>query len=150
MRKLILLTSAVAVAFWGNALMGQTPNPAPAANQAKAQKRDRVHVPDGTGGQAQKKQQQNKKGQQGRQTAKGKQAKHGPGDGAGNIGNRPNDGTGYGAKSGKRGGPMDGYGSRQGDWQSGRRGGFGSAGAPSGASSGSRGRGRSGGRGGRR
>ena len=144
MRKLILLTSAAAVAFWGNALMGQTPNPAPAPNQTKVQKRDRVHVPDGTVAQAQKK--LGKKGQNGQKTAKGKQAKQGPGDGAGNIGNRPSDGTGYGANSGNRRGPLDGSGSRNGDWQSGRRGGFGSVGAPSG----SMGRGRSGGRGGRR
>jgi hypothetical protein len=142
MKRLILLTSAAAVAFWGNALMGQTPNPTPAADQTKVQKRDRVHVPDGTGAQAQQKKQSGQ-AEKGQPAAKGK---YGPADGAGNIGNRPQDGTGYGANSGNRGGPMDGTGTRQGDWRSGRQGGFGSTGGLSG----SMGRGGSGGGGRRR
>jgi len=37
---------------------------------------------------------------------------NGPGDGTGNLGARPKDGTGYGAQSGKRTGPQDGSQSR--------------------------------------
>jgi len=135
MKRLILMTTAAAVALWGNAVMAQTPSPAPTANQSKVQKRDRTHVPDSGGAQAQNKEQQNK-GSNGQQAAKGK---YGPADSSGNKGAPPNDGTGYGAKSGNQSGPADGTGSRQGDWQSGQRG-----------RSGSVGRGRSGGSGGRR
>ncbi len=43
---------------------------------------------------------------QGQQAKRGKQ--NGPGDGTGNLGTRPQDGTGYGSLSGKRTGPQDG------------------------------------------
>ena len=54
----------------------------------------------------------------GQSNGKGQQAiqgKHwGPGDGTGNQGSGPQDGTGYGAQSGKRSGPQDGSGARTG------------------------------------
>ncbi len=50
----------------------------------------------------------------GRNNADGKQAKKGkhwgPGDRSGNQGQRPQDGTGYGSRSGKKLGPQDGTG----------------------------------------
>ena len=45
---------------------------------------------------------------QGKEAKKGKH--WGPGDGTGNQGNGPEDGTGYGSQSGKRSGPQDGTG----------------------------------------
>ena len=49
---------------------------------------------------------------QGQQAKKGKH--WGPGDGAGNQGTRPQDGTGYGAQSGNHSGLQDGSGARKG------------------------------------
>jgi hypothetical protein len=135
MKKLIVLTSAAVIAFWGQGLMAQAADPAPAANQTQVQKRDRIHTP-GTGQQqaANKAQQQNQNGQKAAKQKKGKQA--GPADGTGNQGSRPQDGTGWGAQSGNRTGPTDGTGSRMGGANSSQRG--------------SMGGGRAGGRGGRR
>jgi len=45
---------------------------------------------------------------QGKQSKKGKH--WGPGDGSGNQGSGPKDGTGYGSQSGKQSGPQDGTG----------------------------------------
>lgn len=54
----------------------------------------------------------------GRQAGKARRANRGnprgPGDGTGNLENRPKDGTGYGSQSGKRTGPRDGTQARMG------------------------------------
>lgn len=67
----------------------------------------------------------NQKNHQMKKAENGKKA--GPGNGTGNKGNPPKDGTGYGAKSGQRTGPQDGTGPRcgsnQGGSGKGRRGG---------------------------
>jgi hypothetical protein len=60
---------------------------------------------------------------QGQQAKRGNQ--NGPGDGTGNQGNGPKDGTGYGSQTGKKLGPQDGSQARIG--QSGRPGMTGSA-----------------------
>ncbi len=73
MRRIILITTAATLALWGNALLAQNGNPAPADNPAKVQKRDRVHVADGTG--PYHDQNQAQKGNQKQNGKKGKQSK---------------------------------------------------------------------------
>jgi len=54
-------------------------------------------------------------GQSNAKAQQAKQGKHwGPGDGTGNQSHGPQDGTGYGAESGRRSGPQDGTGARMG------------------------------------
>ena len=150
MKKVILFTTAVSVLFWANALDAQATNTNQSTNQVKMQKRDGTgpnHDWNAAAGQGS---QQGKRKGNSQKAAKGKQAKNGPGNGSGNMGNRPQDGTGHGAKSGNRTGPMDGTGQRQGGWnigsQRGSSGGMGGRGSsPMGSSRGGRG-GRGGGR----
>ncbi len=125
MKRMILMTTAAALALWGNALLAQNDNPAPAENPTKVQKRDRIHVTDGTG--PYHDQNQAQKGNPSRKGNNGKQvkAKQGPGDGTGNLGERPQDGAGYGAQSGRRSGPMDGSKAGWENKPSGRRGSLG-------------------------
>jgi len=153
MRKSILFGSALAVMFWGSILPAQNTNPGPTGDQTKIQKRNRVHTPDANGTQSQQGA-MNRRGNNDGTGPNGKKIKNGPGDGTGNLGNRPMDGTGHGAKSGNRGGPMDGTGKRRGGRKMGSSGQMGSWGGQStmGQSGGfgSSGRGRGGRGGGRR
>ncbi len=155
-RAVITIFGAAALLLAAPAFPQAAGTPNPANDQSQARKRDGAglyHDQVQKTGPIGQQNQQGKKGQQGNQAAKGKRAKHGPGDGTGNIDSRrngPKDGTGYGAQSGKRGGPMDGSGSRRGGWNSqtwNSGGSWGSMGRGGMSTSGRRG---GGGRGGRR
>jgi len=108
---MMVWTAAATLALAG-AAFGQN---APQQAGAQTQERARVHKPaDGKGlskeqaKMAKKQQKQAEKAQRKADKAAAARAKKSPGDGSGHKGARPKDGTGYGAKSGKRGGPIDG------------------------------------------
>lgn len=137
MRRTMVWTAAAMLALTG-AAYGQ--NGEPTQQRAGTQQQAQVHKPaDGKGlgkEQAklakQQKKQAERAAKQAEKAAKraekeqrraAKAAKAGPGDGTGNQGNRPKDGTGYGVGTGKRGGPVDGTGPQVGQ----DRGGLGGA-----------------------
>jgi len=104
MRKLLVLVSIATLLVASSSVLAE------GNRQPERQSQHSIHDANGDGlcdvcGQAVGSGQVNAQGQ------KAKKGKHfGSGDGTGNQGNGPQDGTGYGAQSGKRSGPQDGSG----------------------------------------